>query len=83
MNRDPAAEMRQYVKPEPRDPTIRYHVQSSHQSMCDTEHGAVVIAGRGDDPDLIITFADTEAARGFALNAVDVLACRYDAEARP
>lgn len=58
---------------------IRYHVRSSHQSMTDTDNGAVVIAGRDGEPDLIITFADTEAARGFALNAVDVLSAKYDA----
>lgn len=57
---------------------IRYHIRSSHQSMTDTEAGAVVIAGRDGQPDLVITFASTEAARGFALNAVDVLAAKYD-----
>jgi hypothetical protein len=59
--------------------TLRYHIRTEHQSMTDTDNGAVVVVGRDGEPDLVITFENTEAARGFALNAVDVLAAKYDA----
>ena len=63
--------------------TTRILIRSEHQCLVIPETGAVMLARRAaHGEEVLIEFADLDAARGFAQNALDALVCVADRDAR-